>query len=130
MTHSPPYIITSRHLQDVFQDKELRKSIRDKLSLTLRLDPRYEVIAYAIANGFQDDRTRAMTVGFPASWIREEALCWYRDGFRDGAEDSFRVLLDEMIGLGVFREVEPGITPFAAQTLPRYLGPSRRSRRF
>ena len=53
---TPPFIITSRHLQDVYQDRELRKSIRDKLSLTLRLDQRYEVIAYVIAYGFSENR--------------------------------------------------------------------------
>jgi len=120
--NTPPFVVTSRHLQDVYQDRELRKSIRDKLSLTLRLDPRYEIIAYVIANGFLENRTLAMTRGFPASWIREESLYWYRDGFRDAAEDSFRVLLDEMIGLGVLREAEPGHYTLRSPNVAALLG--------
>ncbi len=109
---SPPYVITSQHVQDAYQSKELRKAIRDRLRWTLDLDPRYRVIAYAIAlYGSPSSRQGAgeLDDGFTVSWIRDQALTWWPQGFSEVvSEDAFRALLDEMIGLGVLRAVEGG----------------------
>ena len=102
---SPPYVITARHVNDVYQSDELRDSIRQRFNLTLRLDQRYEVIAHAVAYGALEDEGRSMVAGFPVQWIRNQALYWWPGGFADGnAEDIFRVLADEMVGLGILRK--------------------------
>ena len=44
-----PYTITSEDIQAVFTRDQFRDYIRDRFLLTLQLDPRYEVIAYAMA---------------------------------------------------------------------------------
>ena len=48
-TRAVPCAVTSNDIQAVFARDEFRDYIRDRFSLTLQLDPRYEVIAYAMA---------------------------------------------------------------------------------
>ena len=103
---SPPYVITSRHVEEAYQSQDLRNNIRDRFKLTLGLDPRYEVIAYSIADGSQEDET-GMEDGFSVSWIREQVLYWWSDGFAGrSSEDEILALLEEMVGLGVLRETD------------------------
>lgn len=107
----PPYLITSQHLEEAYQNTELRKAIRERLNLTLNLDPRYRVIAYTIAyethpadhqlHRMRDDDS--LTV----AEIQREVLRWWEEGFASvAAEEAFQVLLDEMIGLGILRAAE------------------------
>jgi hypothetical protein len=105
----PPYIITSRHVEDAYQSNDLRKAIRDRFIWTLQLDQRYEVIAYSIAYGSTTNLEMALAGGFSIEWIREEALSWWPKGFeRDPTFESFKVLLEEMVGLGILRPIGEG----------------------
>lgn len=98
-----PFKITAEHVDDAYRDQDLQKAIRHRFMLTLRLDPRYEVIAYAIAFGFLSNG-KNMTEGYALNWIRSQALYWWEEGFRNCYDlESFRVLVDEMVGLGVLR---------------------------
>ncbi|MDT5123167.1 MAG: hypothetical protein QOC96_2649 [Acidobacteriota bacterium] len=107
LNNSPPYVITSRHVDEVYFSHDLGKAIRDRFIWTLQLDQRYEVIAYAMALSSVTDRERSMIEGFAVSWIRREALTWWPEGFRESdSEDSIRALLDEMVGLGILRVVD------------------------
>ena len=98
----PPFPITSQHLQAVYESDDLRKAIRDRFVWTLQLDERYEVIAHVIAYCIQAD-ARKMTEGFRVDEIRHEVHRWWPEGFVDSSEGSLRVLLDEMVGLGILR---------------------------
>lgn len=105
---SPPYVITSKHVEEAYLSHDLRKAIRDRMLWTLQLDERYEVIAYAIALGSLTDKESSMAEGFQVSWVRKEALFWWPDGFRESdSDDLIRTLLDEMVGLGILRMVNP-----------------------
>ncbi len=100
----PPYKITSDDVENAYKSQELRKAIRDKFMLTLDLDPRYKIIALAIAYHSISENGNKLETCFPLTEIREEAITWWPDGFQDCiAIDSFRVLLDEMIGLGILK---------------------------
>jgi hypothetical protein len=104
---SPPYVITSRHVEEAYHSQDLRKAIRDRVMWTLQLDQRYEVITYSIAYDSILDHERGMVNGFSVSEIRAAALTWWPQGFRsDTSEEYFRVLLDEMVGLGILRMVD------------------------
>ena len=106
---SPPYVIRSRHVDDAYQNQELRKAIRDRFLWTLDLDPRYRVIAFAIALESTGPTGRALHDGFSVDWIRNAALTYWKEGFRESAaQHVFRELLDEMVGLGILRETSPG----------------------
>lgn len=99
---SPPYVITSQQVDDAYNNKDLRKAIRDRFVWTLQLDQRYEVIAYAIAFG-SINSDKGMVDGFNVFWIRNEVLIWWYEGFQGLSLDEIQVLLEEMVGLGVLR---------------------------
>ena len=106
---SPPYEISLKHVEEVYQSKKLRDGIRRRFNLTLELDSRYQVIAYAIALESLDPDYGGLVEGFPVSQIIKEALCWWPEGFENSSsEEDIRGLLDEMVGLGILRIVSPG----------------------
>jgi len=103
----PRYLITDDDLRKVYSSDALRNEIRAKFRLTLQLDPRYEVLAYALAlamlNGEYSDQH-----GIVWQDIRRLAHRWWADGFQGTSEKDFEVLLQEMEGLGVLRRVSEG----------------------
>ncbi len=105
---TPPYVITSRHVEEAYQSQDLRQAIRDRFKLTLGLDKRYEVIAYSIAYGSLDS-TKGMVDGSSVSWIRDEIRYWWSEGFSGRSSvDEIRALLEEMVGLGILRVTNEG----------------------
>ncbi|MDA0576180.1 ATP-binding protein [Burkholderia gladioli] len=106
--NGPRYVVTDRDIEQVYSSDALRDEIRAKFRLTLQLDPRYEVVAYAMALDLLRSRY-SQTDGMPWQTIRQSgAMYWWPEGFRDTSELDFRVLLDEMVGLGVLRRREAG----------------------
>jgi hypothetical protein len=100
--NGPRYGITESVVDEAYRSKELRDAIRSRFHLTLQLDPRYEVITYAIAYAIDQGRI-GFEEGTDSKAIREYCLQWWAQGFRGTSEHEFRVLLDEMVGLGVLR---------------------------
>ncbi len=106
-TLSPPYILKSQHIEVVYQSQDLRSEIKSRFKLTLQLDTRYEVIAYAIAYECLAGDKDGITTGFRPSWIEEEVMNYWPEGFsRDNSDIPVRSLLEEMVGLGILREVQ------------------------
>jgi hypothetical protein len=103
----PRYAITAKHVDTVYRSHALREEIRSKFQLTLQLDPRYEVVAYSLAHDALSERVSG-AMGRSTSEISESARSWWRDGFAGTTEAVFRVLLDEMVGLGVLRQTQEG----------------------
>jgi hypothetical protein len=115
----PPFLIVAREVEEAYQSKDLRRAIRDRFVWTLQLDPRYEVIAYAIAHEITssapEDRSRMLVEGFDVTWLQRQATSWWDDGFQNARTvDAFRALLEEMVGLGVLRAV--GTTRYALRS--------------
>jgi AAA domain len=104
--HTPPCVITSNHVQSVY-GTSVRQRIHEKVRLTLDLDKRYEVIAYLLA--FYN----SMQSGLDQREIRADASAYWPAGFADmRTDDEFRGLLEEMVGLGILRQVA-GTSKFA-----------------
>lgn len=103
----PPYAITSGSVEEAYLSRELQDAIQQRFGLTLQLDPRYEVIAYALAYAILRAET-PLDEGVAVKWLRQEALSWWTEGFAGVSEEHFVVLLDEMVGLGVLRRIEGG----------------------
>ena len=104
----PPYVIPSETVRKVFDSKETRDRLRNMFSWTIQLDPRYEFLTFLIARqGLTDDSMR--TLGVSLSDIRDVALLEWPEGFStDDSYLAFEVLLEEMEGLGVLREIFDG----------------------
>ena len=99
-----PYEIDDDDIDKAYGSRELRSAIRERFLLTLQLDQRYEVIAYAIACELTE--AAGLDRGLERDQILEAAKSWWPEGFevRDLESD---MLLQEMVGLGVLREIEP-----------------------
>ena len=101
------YTISTKHLDAVYGRQDLRDEIRTKFLLTLQLDPRYNLITYALAHEVQQGRIK-LDEGATVDEFRKVADAWWREGFVRTTEPAFRVLLREMVGLGVLRQLEAG----------------------
>ena len=99
-----PYAIDDDAIDKVYGSRELRDAIRERFLLTLQLDQRYEVIAYALAHELKEggDLDRGLT----RDRILEAVQFWWPDGF-PLRNEQFDMLLQEMEGLGVLRAIEP-----------------------
>ncbi|WP_165984021.1 hypothetical protein [Streptomyces sp. YIM 98790] len=94
----PPYTILRSDVSSVQSDERLRESITDTFRDTLRLDPRYTVIANATAyHAYQHTLEATMR----ESELRAACLDWWPNGFRNLNPDEFRAYLIELEGLGV-----------------------------
>ena len=120
---APPYKISARHVDHVYDSKELRDEIRRRFNLTLELDSRYQIIAYAIALESLGPDSSGLVEGFNVSQVRDEALVWWHEGFTNShSEEAIRALLDEMVGLGVLRIVSPGKYALRSSNILSLLG--------
>ena len=102
----PPHLIRADDVEAAYQSQDLRKAIRDRFMWTLQLDPRYEVIAYSIAYACLEDHEKGIAHGFPIEEIENHVLTWWPEGFKARHADiPLEGLLEEMVGLGILREV-------------------------
>jgi hypothetical protein len=118
----PPFVITARHVDEVYRSEPFTTDMRRGFNLTLQLDQRYEVIAYAMALACRRGQN-GLPEGFDLSWIREKVLTWWPGGFRESATDeSIRALLDEMVGLGVLWPIKADRYTLRSANLVSLLG--------
>jgi hypothetical protein len=95
--NAPPTVITDRDIDEVYSDRELRDWIASRFELTINLDNRYRVIAYATAMMTND----AEQPVFAVSMLLDACRTFWRTGFHGLNLDDFTAYLDEMVGLGV-----------------------------
>jgi hypothetical protein len=94
---APPTLITDRDIEEVYGERDLRDWIASRFELTINLDNRYRVIAYAAAR--MTNETSAPV--FPVGTLHDECKTFWRAGFQGLNLDDFTTYLDEMVGLGV-----------------------------
>ena len=100
-----PYEIGDDDIDGAYASRELRSAIRERFLLTLGLDQRYEVIAYALASELSGGN--GLDRGLERVEIMEMARVWWSEGF-ELRDIEFDMLLHEMEGLGVLRAIERG----------------------
>ena len=104
-TKTFPYEIGDEDIDAAYGSPELRSAMRERFFLTLQLDQRYEVIAYALV--FELDQGADLGRGLERGEIADAAKAWWPAGF-EMTDVEFNMLLHEMEGLGVLRSTEPG----------------------
>ena len=118
----PPFTIETDTVDGVLNAKETRERIRNLFSWTIQLDPRYEFLTYLIARkSFDNEEMRPQPVSIIE--IRDTALRDWRKGFAsDSSYWMFEVLLEEMVGLGIIRELEEKHFAIRSSNLRMLLG--------
>ncbi|MFE4610534.1 hypothetical protein ACFRK5_19620 [Streptomyces niveus] len=94
----PPWTIDNDILERVIGSPDLRRRIRDTVRLNLNLDPRYKVIALLIAH---NAHTNGVEHSMSTRALRQQCADWWPESFTHHTADEFRVLLEEMVGLGI-----------------------------
>lgn len=118
----PPYQIDWKLVDRVFKTRETRDRIRNLFSWTIHLDHRYEFLTYLIAQrSFDNEEGRPQAMSIEA--VRDAALSEWPRGFAaDSSFWTFEVLLEEMIGLGILREVANNEYAIRTRNLRSLLG--------
>ena len=98
-----PYEIDDNDIDGAYASRELRSAIRERFLLTLQLDPRYEVIAYALAFELHEGD---LSKGIERGALLGKAQDWWPEGFDALPDVEFNMLLHEMEGLGVLQELD------------------------
>ena len=122
--HAPPYILKPESLDLVFNLPEVREELRNRFMLTLDLDKRFQLIAHVLASVFKKNPT-----GLSTERILDDCLLWWKAGFASDQKGSaalevenFRLLLQEMCGLGILREVSTGKFTLRSPNVAALLG--------
>jgi hypothetical protein len=120
----PPYRIQRQLMEDMFNAREVRTELQQKLLLTLDLDKRYYLIANIVAF-YRKYKPEGMT----AEEIAQEAKASWMDGFtpdprtsQDEERYQFKILLEEMCGLGVLHETKDGVFTLRSTNVAVLLG--------
>ena len=102
----PPYLISPKSVDLVFNSRQTRDRIRNLFLWTIELDPRYEFLTYLIAfHSFDSADSDVQLRGVDIQEIRDSALEEWPQGFSSNSSYlTFEVLLEEMVGLGILRE--------------------------
>jgi hypothetical protein len=96
-----PVPVALRDLEEVYEDRGLRSEIRKRFDWTLDLDPRYRVLAYALAYESLEAPTIRVS-GMTGAELGREATRWWPAGFDGLTGDDVIALCDEMVELRVF----------------------------
>jgi len=121
-----PFIITEHHVNEAFS--KAKDWIKEKYKFTLGLDERYSLITHIIALGALDnilDSDENPTKGFSVSWIKDQSLYYWNDGFSNrNSYNDINTLLLEMVGLGILRKIDHDSDRYALRTnsITNFLG--------
>ena len=98
----PRYPITEALVDETYRTRELGDAIRSRFHLTLQLDPRYELVTYALAYALTEGAI-PFEEGVDLRELKDMAKAWWSEGFQGSNDHEFQILLNEMVGLGVLR---------------------------
>jgi hypothetical protein len=94
----PPWSIDQHTLEIVAGSESVRQLMRETFDLTLNLDRRYKLIALVTAfTALEHGADHEVST----TELRDDCTEWWREGFAGQGVDEFRLLLKEMVGLGV-----------------------------
>ena len=99
---SVPCVVSTEDIDATYSRDQFRDYIRNRFSLTLQLDERYQVIAYAMAFDLQG-QADGLIDGLSSDRIFQLAREYWAEGFKIPKRE-FSTLLQEMEGLGVLRQ--------------------------
>ena len=103
---NPPYKLSQNQLQEVIASQNMNSAINDKLSLTLNLDPRYNLLAHCIAWATYAVPLTCLE-GASIEQIREAAnLLDMESVFKDLKEQDWKNLLLEMVEMALLQKVD------------------------
>lgn len=102
---NPPFLLVDEQLGRVMSSSDLNESIKEKFRLSLKLDRRYYMIARCLTMCYHMNDGR---FSFSVEEIREMAELYDIHCLEKETKDSFVVLLDEMVDMGILIKSKEG----------------------
>jgi len=118
----PPWTIGIEDVEQVLEGKEIRDAAFERFRITLELDQRYNLLTLITAQLCADD-PKLLAGGIEISVLRDLASYQWPAGFpADFGEYAFTALLDEMVGLGLLRQVDRSHVVLRSANLMHLIG--------
>jgi hypothetical protein len=108
-------------VEDIYLTESFRIEMRNRFEWTIALDPRYQVIVYAMILE-QLDESDGYRKRFSVSEIGEMVEAYWPEAFSGAGVGDLRPLLDELISLGVLVRTEDGLYRLRSANVVRALG--------
>jgi hypothetical protein len=94
--------ITKENVRSALNVPEVLETIRERYEMTLNLDKRYLVMVYSILS------EGAGSQSFSIKEAKKLATSWAPEAFGSDSDGQFKHFLNELVGLGVLRELDSG----------------------
>ena len=98
-----PIEVTKEDVEHIYLQPDVRDRIKERFEWTLALDPRYQVIIWAMIVA-QLDMRDSFSQEFSVRELQALAREYWPAEFKGMGSDAFRGLLTELVGLGVLTE--------------------------
>lgn len=95
----PPYRVTADDVEKLQQSPDMRKLMKERLDMTLMLDPEYRCLAYVML--LDQENSGDFRVQYDAAELRRKALALWRSGFEELKNADVEARLNEMCTLGI-----------------------------
>ena len=103
---NPPFLLQEKQLRSIITSENLTRSIREKLEWTLKLDPRYQLIANQVAwNYYENDKS----LGCDVRGLYRQAEEFDISLLRRLEFEDYALLFDELVDMGIFSKTEQGL---------------------
>ncbi len=98
---NPPFPLQKEQLASVINSSDLNESIKEKFKLSLKLDPRYFMLARCIAYRYHFENNNNRWLGYSIDEIKEVADSYPIHCLKDLTKVDYRNLLNEMVEMGI-----------------------------
>lgn len=106
-----PRVITGEDIDGVLRDRNINDSLLHSFALTLQLDERYEFLAYIAAYEIAICGAE-LSKGISLEKFKEDAEEFWPQLMQEQQNEDILPLLNEMIGLGIMKEVDDSVRRF------------------
>lgn len=98
---NPPFPLQKEQLASVINSSDLNESIKEKFKLSLKLDPRYFMLARCIAYRYHFENNNNRWLGYSIDEIKEVADSYPIHCLEGLTKNDYRNLLNEMVEMGI-----------------------------
>lgn len=98
---NPPFPLQKEQLASVINSSDLNESIKEKFKLSLKLDPRYFMLARCIAYRYHFENNNNRWLGYSIDEIKEVADSYPIHCLEGLTKADYRNLLNEMVEMGI-----------------------------
>ena len=99
--NNPPFPLQKEQLASVINSTDLNESIKEKFKLSLKLDPRYFMLARCIAYRYHYENNNNRWMGYSIDEIKEVADSYPIHCLEGLTKIEYKNLLNEMVEMGI-----------------------------